>query len=160
MKNFQIKYTILVSFIALIIVIFDQITKYWALYNLDESYSITFFLSLTLSFNKGISFGMFNEPGTSQIILVLIASAMVIALFTGTNSRNIIPSGLVIGGAIGNLIDRLRVGAVVDFIHLHYSHYHFPIFNVADISICCGCLIFVMLEIKLFKNQPKAESTQ
>jgi signal peptidase II len=159
MKNFQLKYTIFAIFIAALIILLDQFTKVWALHNLSASYSITFFLSLTLSFNKGISFGMFNEPGTDQIVLVLIALSMVIGLFVTINSRTIIPSGLVIGGAIGNVIDRLRIGAVVDFIHLHYNDYYFPIFNFADMAISLGCLIFLILEIKLHKNQPQTEST-
>ena len=147
MGKFSIKYIILVFFVIILTVVFDQITKYWALYNLDASHPITFFLSLTLSFNKGVSFGMFNTPETSQVILIIIALSIIIGLLITMNSRTIIPYSLISGGAVGNVIDRLRINAVVDFIHLHYMDYHFPIFNIADVAICLGCGILMLSEL-------------
>jgi signal peptidase II len=75
------------------------------------------------------------------------------------NRHNLISYSLISGGAIGNIIDRLKIGAVVDFLHLHYDHYHFPIFNVADIAISLGCGIFLLREvIESHKNQPDSKS--
>ncbi len=147
MQKFSIKYIILVFFVIILTVVFDQITKYWALYNLDQSHPITFFLSLTLSFNKGVSFGMFNSPETSQIILIIVALFIIIGLLFTMNSRTIIPYSLISGGAIGNMIDRLKINAVIDFIHLHYIDYHFPIFNIADVAICLGCGILMLSDL-------------
>ena len=160
MRNFSKKYIILALFVILLIVFFDQMTKYWALHNLNLSRSITFFLSFTLSFNKGVSFGMFNNSETSQIILVIISLSIVIVLLMTMNTYTILPYALISGGAIGNVIDRLRISAVVDFIHLHYRDYHFPIFNIADIAICFGCSIVILLEIfQSGKNRPNSNCT-
>lgn len=158
MRNFSIKYIIFSLCVIILTVVFDQLTKDWALHNLNVSRPMTFFFSLTLSFNKGVSFGMFNNHQTSQIILVIVALCIVFGLLFTMNSRNIIPYSLISGGAIGNIIDRIRMHAVVDFLHLHYNDYHFPIFNVADIAICTGCGILLLIEfLQSRKNQPNTK---
>jgi signal peptidase II len=159
MRSFRIKYIILSFLIITLTAVLDQITKHLALYNLEISQPITFFFSLTLSFNKGVSFGILNHPEMSQMILVIISCCILIGLLWTMNRHNLISYSLISGGAIGNIIDRLKIGAVVDFLHLHYDHYHFPIFNVADIAISLGCGIFLLREvIESHKNQPDSKS--
>jgi len=146
MRNLPIQYIILSFCVILIIVILDQITKYLALHKLLTSLPITSFFSLTLSFNKGVSFGLFNNPETNQIILITVNTAIVIALISNIDANRVIPYSLIIGGAFGNIIDRLMIGAVIDFLHLYYKHYHFPIFNLADIAICVGCGLLILVD--------------
>lgn len=155
MRNLSIKYIILSLCVILLIMILDQITKYIALHNLVRSLPITFFFSLTLSFNQGISFGMFNNPETNQMILIIINLIIVISLLWSIDINRIIPYSLIIGGAFGNIIDRLMIGAVIDFLHLHYDNYHFPIFNVADIAISIGCILLLIIDFIQLKKSTK-----
>ena len=160
MRSFRIRYITLSLCIIVLTVIIDQFTKYLALHKLDISLPITCFFSLTLSLNKGVSFGMFNHPETNQVILVILSLSILIGLIWTMDSRTIIPYSLISGGAIGNIIDRLRIGAVVDFFHLYYDHYHFPIFNVADVAISLGCIILLLFElIQSRQNQPDTKRT-
>ncbi len=160
MRKFQIKYIIFAIIIIIFTVLFDQMTKNWAMYSLNMSIPVTFFLSFTLSFNKGISFGLFNSSQTDQVILVIVALSIVLGLSLTINRSIFIPYSLIIGGAIGNIIDRLRVSAVIDFINLHYKNYHFPIFNIADIAICLGCGVLLFAELlQSRKNQPDSKGT-
>jgi signal peptidase II len=148
MKNFQKKYIIFFLFAAAFIITADQLTKGFAVSHLKDAIQITCFLSFTLSFNKGISFGMFNDPNSQQIVFVVISICIIayLVFMMKFNTRSIISTSLIVGGAIGNVIDRVKLGAVVDFIHLHYQSYHFPIFNVADMAICIGCFLLIICE--------------
>ena len=143
--------------ICITIIAADQVTKDLAIQKLSESLPITSFLSLTLAFNKGISFGMFNKPEQQQAILVGINTLVTIgllAMYFMTRSKIIaVGISMIVAGAIGNIIDRIMLGAVVDFIDLHWQGYHFPIFNLADISICLGCAVFAYGEYKLHGGQ-------
>lgn len=155
MKNLLIKYTIIGIFVCIFIVFLDQITKSWAIKTLYHSIQITSFFSLTLSFNYGISFGILNKPDQQQIILIIIAICIIFSLiFSLIKMQNkstllIIAFSFIIGGAISNVIDRLVYGAVIDFLDFHYGKYFFPIFNIADIAICCGVGLLIMKETLL-----------
>ena len=140
--------------VALSVVILDQATKAWVLYDLmDPPRVIEFlpFLDLILTWNKGIGFG-FLQAGSLWEMLFLILLAFVICLGLGawiwrtTDKFLIICLSMIIGGAIGNVIDRLRFGAVVDFIYVHvYIHgYRFPAFNVADSAITVGVALLLI----------------
>jgi signal peptidase II len=107
------------------------------------------FLDLVLVWNRGVSFGLFNrESELAPWVLIGLALAIVVGLLVWVGRLRgrwpIVAVGLVIGGAIGNSIDRLRHGAVVDFIDLHVAAYHWPAFNVADSAIVIGVGILLL----------------
>ncbi len=140
---------ILVVLMSLIILI-DQCSKHFVLSHVvyNASYVIAPFLSFTLVFNKGISFGILNNQGQQQYILISVAVIVVIMLLlvTRKNKKLYVAVACIISGTIGNIIDRICYGAVVDFIDLHLLDYHFPVFNIADISIFCGIMLVLYVE--------------
>jgi signal peptidase II len=116
------------------------------------------FLNIRLVWNTGISFSMFSSGDnlTMYIILAIQVSIVILLLFWMKNSKNMLQFfifGLIIGGAFGNIIDRVHYGAVVDFIDFFYNQYHFPTFNFADIAISVGCFLWLVENIFLTKNQ-------
>jgi signal peptidase II len=136
-------------FFSFILVILDQFSKKSAL-KVSESIDITNFFAITLSFNHGISFGFLNKVEQSQIVLVAI-NLMIVAFllryyFTTKNLQSKISITMIVSGAIGNIMDRLSYGFVIDFLDLHYLHYHWPIFNFADIFIVIGVILFMAVE--------------
>ncbi len=116
------------------------------------------FFNLVMVWNEGISFGLFQDGGVTFLVIVtsLIAGLFAIWLSRATTWLQAISLGMVIGGAIGNVIDRLHFGAVVDFLDFHAFGWHYPAFNVADSCITIGIalLVFdgVFLEPKRTKN--------
>lgn len=109
----------------------------------DHRVPVTRFFDLVLTCNRGMSFGLFNEKGApAALFLALFAAAIVILLlFWLSRTRSLflgIAIGLVIGGAVGNLIDRLRFGGVVDFLYFHIGSWYWPAFNLADSAITIG----------------------
>jgi signal peptidase II len=104
--------------------------------------TITPFLDLVLTCNPGVSFGLFNRTGVNSLIFSAVAFLIIIALvvWLGRVRTNFlaIAIGLIIGGAIGNVVDRLRFGAVIDFLYFHAGAWYWPAFNLADSAICLG----------------------
>ena len=119
---------------------------------------VTGFLNLTLGFNSGISFGLFSDF-FARFPAVLIAGSMGIALFlllwaAATKSHfEAAALGLISGGAIGNIWDRLQRGAVVDFIDLYVGEWHWPAFNLADTAIVLGAAGLVIASFRKTSNQ-------
>ena len=142
--------------VALIVIVFDQITKKIATtYLATETFKIFDFLNFVLVYNKGISFSMFEtESLWGPWIFSLIAIAIICGLFfwlKNAESKIISVSlGLLIGGALGNVIDRVLIGAVIDFIDFHKYGFHWPAFNIADVAIFLG--VFIIVCINLFFN--------
>lgn len=107
------------------------------------------FFNMVMVWNKGISFGMLNN-GTDYAQYVLSAAAAVISLvflawFSRTRSKiQAVTIMMVIAGAMGNVVDRLRFGAVIDFLDFHAYGLHFPAFNVADSCICVGVFLLII----------------
>jgi signal peptidase II len=134
---------------AAIILMLDQLTKHMVLVQLGEPVSVTSFLNLVLVWNRGVSFGMLGGLGAyAPWLLVGFALAISLALMIWL-TREVrlvtrIALGLVLGGAIGNAIDRIRFGAVVDFLDFHALGYHWPAFNVADSAIVVGAALLVL----------------
>jgi signal peptidase II len=130
--------------IAALVFAFDQLSKFWILriVNLDERepIQITPFLDLAMAWNKGVSYGLLSTE--MQILLVVlsvvIAGTLVVLLTNATKPLLAASYGLLIGGALGNALDRLLHGAVADFVHFHWGTYSWYIFNVADIAIVAG----------------------
>lgn len=131
----------------------DQASKAWALDALWPPYSegvaLLPVLNLRLGFNTGITFGMFAESAAGAVwLLVAIKLAVVgwlLHWLRGATSRlEATAIGLVIGGALGNILDRLRIGAVTDFLDAHLGGWHWPTFNLADVAIVCGVALLVL----------------
>ncbi|HKQ53988.1 MAG TPA: signal peptidase II [Pyrinomonadaceae bacterium] len=131
----------------------DQVTKAWAVRNLRSGQTVTLvsgLLDLTYAENPGIAFGQLQEGGSiGRWVLVGLAVAaglcVLVYLFrsTRTDDRMLGACALLLAGIAGNLTDRARFGFVIDFILLHYKSYHWPVFNVADMSICAGAALLI-----------------
>lgn len=141
--------------IALAAVLLDQLSKYFMLNEvLGEQIviEITPFFNWVRAWNTGVSFSMFNDYGSmGTIILSAVAGAIVIALIVWLkNEKNRLAQaalGMIIGGAVGNVIDRVRLGAVFDFLDFHIAGTHWPAFNLADSFICVGAVILIVQSI-------------
>lgn len=148
--------------VAALIVLFDQVSKWWILAHVMQPprvIEITSFFNLVLGWNRGISFGMFGGGGLPPWVLAVLALAIVTGLgiwmWRDTRWRVVMALGLVIGGAVGNVIDRLRFGAVADFLDVHAMGYHWPAFNVADVSISVGAAVLVLDSLFARAERPK-----
>lgn len=111
-----------------------------------RSVAVAPFFNLTLGFNFGVSFGMFDETFFDAVWLLVAIKAAILALVAGfayksNDGVEAFAFALVLGGGIANLFDRIRIGAVIDFLDLHYAGWHWPTFNTADIAIVGGCAI-------------------
>ena len=137
--------------LSVLVMALDQLSK-WIIVayvmNPPIKKELTSFFNLVLTHNRGVSFGMFST-GTDTGKWVLIGVALIITgflirwLFQSNSLFNVIALGLIIGGAMGNVIDRVLVGAVVDFLDFHAFGHHWPAFNVADAAIFVGAISLV-----------------
>ena len=129
--------------VVVVVLILDQVTKYFVRHDvaLGDSRSVFFFVHLVHVRNTGVAFNFFSGGGTLVLVFTFVALAVLLGYFLMRPDRPWLwlPTGLLIGGALGNLIDRLANGAVTDFIKFP----HWPAFNVADISITFG--VFALL---------------
>lgn len=110
---------------------------------------VTNFFNIVFTWNPGASFSMFRALGESAPIVIIVLTSVIIGfivtyLFRRASSYERLPLALIAGGAIGNLIDRVRFGAVVDFLDFHIGGWHYPSFNVADICICVGVALYIL----------------
>lgn len=148
--------------IAAVALVLDQATKAWLLGVLaarPEGIALTPFFNLVMVWNRGISFGLFRSDDPAQAwLLVGLAAAVVLVLIVWLRRvRAALPAtgiGLVIGGAIGNIIDRLRFGAVADFFDAHAFGWHWPAFNVADSAIVAGVGL-LLLDALFARPEPR-----
>ena len=148
--------------VAIAVIVADQLSKYYILYHflgLNSYIRFGDYFNVVRAWNTGVSFSMFNNYGNIGVyILSAIAITVVVALFIWLKSEKDkviqIALGMIMGGAIGNVIDRLRSGAVFDFLDIHIGDSHWPAFNIADSFICIGAgLIILMSVIAKFKNK-------
>lgn len=146
-------------FTILLTILADQASKFIVDTKLviDEPIEVCDFFNLVKVWNTGISFSMFNNYGnTGKIALICFALAVVLFLlhwmYKEDNRYKIFALGLIIGGAIGNVIDRLRAGAVLDFLDFHWQTMHWPAFNLADSFICIGAFLLIFMELKNKRN--------
>ncbi len=134
--------------LSVLVMALDQLSK-WVIVthimNPPMQLELTSFFNLVLTHNQGISFGMLSA-GTDARKWLLVFFALIISgvlvrwLFQSNHLFSVIALGLIIGGAMGNVIDRVLVGAVVDFLDFHAFGYHWPAFNVADTAISIGAV--------------------
>jgi signal peptidase II len=138
--------------LAAVIVVVDQITKYIIVQKLalHQVIPITEFFNIVYVRNPGAAFSLFADAGGWQrfffIGVAIVASVWVVWLLRRYPQQKLfcLALGLILGGAIGNLIDRILYGYVVDFVQVHYyTGYYFPAFNVADSAITCGAALLI-----------------
>jgi signal peptidase II len=136
--------------VAALVLVLDQASKTMVLAWLVPVAPIELapFLNLVVVWNPGVSFGMLGGVGASGPWLLiglalLITAGFLVWLAWSTERLHAAALGLVIGGAVGNVIDRLRFGAVLDFVDLHLLGYHWPAFNVADAAITAGAVLLL-----------------
>ena len=148
---------------AFLVLGLDQASKHWVLTHIDlpdvGSIDLLPFLSLTMVWNHGVTFGLLAHFGAvGTWLLAGIALAVVALLLRWLLRAETWPVALAIGGiaggAIGNVIDRMRFGAVVDFIHAHAFGYSWYVFNVADAAIVCG--VATLLLDGILRRDPDA----
>jgi len=136
---------------ALAVLVLDQMTKYWIAtrFPLHETQTlISGFFNLVHVRNRGMAFGIMNRPGADWGFILLLGATLggvALLLFwfyrlKPEDGRMTFPLSLVLGGAAGNLLDRVRLGEVIDFLDFHLGPYHWPAFNVADSAITVGTL--------------------
>lgn len=136
-------------------IILDRVTKLWAIKRLsigEDIVVIKDFFSFSYLENRGAAFGIFKDKQLLLISITMVAILlMMFYLFINKTNLKIlkISLSLIISGAIGNLIDRIKYRYVVDFIFFHYKDkYHFPIFNIADVLVSLGTILLIIFIIK------------
>ena len=136
----------------LILIFLDQVTKWWIINYIMQPIKIlpiTPFFNIVLTWNSGISFGIFSNQGSFSVIILstlatLIVFFLAVWLMKAENKKLIIGLICIIGGAIGNIIDRVYHGAVIDFLDFHIKSYHWPAFNLADSCIFIGATLIIL----------------
>ena len=143
--------------IAFIIMLIDQLTKITITrtFQLGEEKFVTSFFNLVLAYNKGAAFSFLHNAGGWQRYFFtgigIAAAAYIIYLLKKHGGQRMFSwaLSLVLGGAIGNVIDRLLYGHVIDFLDFHWAGWgHFPAFNIADAAICIGAALFILDELR------------
>src|SRR3990167_176843 len=136
--------------LALVVFVSDRLLKVWALMYCSERVDVLPFLSCELTFNRGISWGLFSGVSRFWIISVVMVSVVLFFAYRLYNYSDSILRGLgeslVIAGALGNLADRFYYGAVIDFIVVGYHGWYWPVFNIADSAIVIGVGIMIWNE--------------
>ncbi len=148
--------------VAAAVAALDQFVKWWAIGALAEfpqGVEIASFFRLVMVWNRGISFGMFGGGALPPWLLAafsgLIAAGLTFWLSRVGERWLAIGLGLIIGGAVGNIVDRLRFGAVADFLDFHLGAYHWWAFNVADAAISVGVGVLVIDSLLNRRGKPK-----
>lgn len=150
--------------VSVTVILSDLITKNWMLeliFSPPRQIILTPFMNLTPVWNSGISFGLFqNNPLVGKFFIPVLALLVVVWLFITLHELSRLQrfaAALIAGGAIGNVIDRLRFERVVDFLDLHLGGYHWPAFNLADSAIFMGVVFWIYAVI--VTAQPRGDET-
>lgn len=148
--------------LAAIIMVLDQISKYWVVETLMRPEGVVTtpfhtytrmevlpFFDLVMAWNRGVSFGIFNNDGrwnavALSVLSVVIAIGLVAWMRKAQSRMVVLALGGIVGGALGNVIDRVRWGAVADFLDVHVMGYHWPAFNLADSAISVGAAVLIL----------------
>lgn len=146
----------LAAALGALVVLLDQVAKGIVTNEivLGEKVDVLGPLKLTLSHNEGVAFGLAGGSGAPLVIVTVVALGVVIYLFSRNPTRPLmwVATGLLAGGAIGNLADRIRQGYVVDFIELP----HWPPFNLADCAISVGVVLLVFIYLREAERAPES----
>ena len=157
---------ILSAFLIIISILIDFFSKIYISNLLDNNETIIFtnYIILEKFYNKGIAFSIFNSDSTLINYIILFIIILIIAFiirlfltqFNKLKQNEVIAYSLIIGGAVGNMIDRIIHGYVLDFIFIHYNNFYFPaIFNLADVSISLGVFFLLLAYLKEEKVNDK-----
>ena len=149
-KNFYISLIVIISIFAL-----DRISKLYVIYESKRIYSTELYaskyLNINLIWNEGIAFGFFSfhQNNLYNLLTLIIALITIVILIMIINSKSIKKYALlmILGGALGNLHDRIIYKAVPDFFDFHIAEFHWFIFNVADIFITIGVIFMILVEL-------------
>jgi signal peptidase II len=147
---------------SLVLIVADQLSKILVMQYLlpgGRGMVLTPFLNLVVVWNRGVSFGLFGHDwaGAPWVLSALAVAIVVLLCLWLTKAQRRLTAlalGAIIGGAIGNVIDRARFGAVYDFIDLHYAGWHWPAFNLADSAITLG-VVALLVDSLLFDRQSR-----
>jgi signal peptidase II len=153
--------------LATFVLILDQISKWVVLNHLmvpPQTFPITSFFNIILTWNRGVSFGLFSSTnlyGPWLLAAIAFAFIGVIILWVWQAETKImaLAFGSVLGGAIGNLLDRLRFGAVTDFLDFHAFGYHWYTFNIADAAIVIGVALILFEYLRELSSENKKQSS-
>ena len=154
---FNNKFNLTLFFLFLTLVILDQVTKTLVInfFNLYDSVALLPMINLTFVVNYGFAFGLLNNPSLNQILVSLVILAIIIYflyLLIKTQDKIFqLTLTLILAGALGNFVDRIFRGFVIDFIDIYIGKYHWPAFNIADSCITVGFIV-LMINI-LFLNK-------
>jgi signal peptidase II len=146
--------------LSALVIVLDQLSKAWITshFAFGESLTVLGIFNLVLAHNTGAAFSFLNDAGGIQrwlfSIIAISASAWIIWLLRKHSAQVLFALALsmILGGALGNLIDRLVYGYVVDFLDFHWGIYHFPAFNLADSAITCGAFLLILDSFKEKKH--------
>ena len=149
----------------------DQTTKAWAANSLrhgGDRTLISGFLNFTYAENPGVAFSMLDQQGAAGrwglSVVACIAAILVLYFFwrtPRTDDRILGSLALLLAGIAGNVVDRLRLGYVIDFVDVQFGSWHYPVFNVADAAICIGAgLLMIDLFLSKKKEKPAAQNTE
>ena len=149
--------------LAVAVIAVDQLSKWWIVERVMDPprvMPVTPFFNLVMGWNRGVSFGMFNSDSAAATWVLSALALAIVGFLLVWMTRDDRAScaavlGLVIGGALGNVIDRLRFGAVADFLDFHAFGYHWPAFNAADAAISLGALALLADALFDRANLPK-----
>lgn len=154
LRNNQLRWVIL----SIIVIIIDLGTKYLASQNLTygQPVEVLPFFNLTLLHNYGAAFSFLSNSNTTWQVVVLSGIALIVAIVIFVwltrlpKNKNLTACALalILGGALGNVYDRMIHGYVVDFLDFHINNYHWPAFNIADSAICIGAVILILMSFK------------
>lgn len=146
--------------LSALVIVLDQLSKAWisSHFVYGESLYVLGVFNLVLAHNTGAAFSFLNDAGGMQrwlfSIIALIASVWIVALLRKHSAETLfaLALSLILGGALGNLIDRIAYGYVVDFLAFHWDEHYFPAFNIADSAITCGAIVLIL---DSFRSQRK-----
>ena len=152
-RIFLIKFLIIFS-----IFLIDQVSKYYIINIFEfqnEAIYLSSFLNLQLIWNEGIAFGLLsfeNDLYYNLITFVIIIVILILLFLIKNGDQYSYFYSIIVGGALGNLIDRIRYSSVPDFIDFHISNFHWFVFNIADIFVSLGVICLIVAEIFFNKN--------
>lgn len=151
--------------LATLVLLLDRLSKSWieSILIFDDAIEVTVFFNLVLTYNAGAAFSFLSDASGWQrwflSAIALLASILIVYLLYkhASNSRFCIALSLILGGAVGNLLDRIMLGHVVDFLDFHIGGYHWPAFNIADSAIFLGALLLIVDSFKTDQKEAVEE---
>ena len=154
--------------LSALVIVLDQLSKVWITghFAYGERYTVLSVFDLVLVHNTGAAFSFLHDAGGMQrwlfAIIAVIASVWIIVLLRKHAAQTLfsLALSLILGGALGNLIDRIAYGYVVDFLLFHWDEHYFPAFNLADSAITCGAALMILDSVKSQRHADGCRDTR